>query len=145
MLTLSSGLSQVNLRTLIAWPYDPELFSCSARVVLLCLDVRSPVLLMCYIEGDGGVKVVIVAPDKILQSRKKRNAHLGCLHMYPKGPCTQICTLAPMYLYRNYLKAKVYTIWVHEPIGVAPREPSSIQPDVSPFSPKGPSPEPDKG
>ena len=30
---------------------------------------------------------------------------------YPKGPCTQIVhTLAPMYLYRDYFKANVYTI-----------------------------------
>ena len=32
----------------------------------------------------------------------------------PKGPCAQIAyTLAPKYLYRDYFKAKVYTIWVH--------------------------------
>ena len=36
----------------------------------------------------------------------------------PKGPCTQIVyTLVPMYLYREYFKAKVYTIWVHGPLG----------------------------
>ena len=36
----------------------------------------------------------------------------------PKGPCTQIVyTLGPMYLYREYFKAKVYTIWVHGPLG----------------------------
>ena len=29
----------------------------------------------------------------------------------PKGPCTQtVYTLAPEYLYRDYFKAKVYTI-----------------------------------
>ena len=40
--------------------------------------------------------------------------------LYPKGPCTQMAyTLAPMYLYREYFKAKVYTIWVHGPLGVA--------------------------
>ena len=36
----------------------------------------------------------------------------------PKGLCTQIVyTLAPTYLYRDYIKAKVYTIWVHGPLG----------------------------
>ena len=38
---------------------------------------------------------------------------------YPKGPCTQIVyTLALKYLYRDYIKANVYTIWVHGPLGV---------------------------
>ena len=37
-----------------------------------------------------------------------------------KGPCTQIVyTLAPKYLYKDYFKAKVYTIWVHGPLGVS--------------------------
>ena len=37
---------------------------------------------------------------------------------FPKGPCTQIVyTLAPMYLYREYFTAKVYTVWVHGPLG----------------------------
>ena len=41
------------------------------------------------------------------------------LPSYPKGPCTQIVyTLAPKYLYRDYFKAKVYTIWVHGPSGL---------------------------
>ena len=36
----------------------------------------------------------------------------------PKGPCTQIVyTSGPMYRYREYFKAKVYTIWVHGPLG----------------------------
>ena len=30
----------------------------------------------------------------------------------PQGPCTQI-----VYLYRDYLKATVYTIWIHGPVG----------------------------
>ena len=35
-----------------------------------------------------------------------------------KGPCTQIVfTLGPMYLYREYFQANVYTIWVHGLIG----------------------------
>ena len=34
----------------------------------------------------------------------------GCHN--PKGPCIQIAyTLAPMYLYREYLKTKVYAVW----------------------------------
>ena len=38
----------------------------------------------------------------------------------PKGPCTQIVdTLAPKYPNRDYFKAKVYTIWVHGPLGRA--------------------------
>ena len=37
----------------------------------------------------------------------------------PKGPWTQIVyTLAPKYLYRDYIKAKVYTIWAHGPLGM---------------------------
>ena len=33
-----------------------------------------------------------------------------CYH-WSKGPCTQLVkTLAPKYLYRDYFKAKVYTI-----------------------------------
>ena len=28
----------------------------------------------------------------------------------------KVYTLAPKYLYRNYIKAKVYTIWVHGPL-----------------------------
>ena len=36
----------------------------------------------------------------------------------PKGPCTQIVyTLALKYLYRDYIKAKVYAIWAHGPLG----------------------------
>ena len=36
----------------------------------------------------------------------------------PKGPCTQIVdTLALKYLNRDYFKAKVYTTWVHGPLG----------------------------
>ena len=40
--------------------------------------------------------------------------------LYPESPCTQIVyTLGPMYLYREYFKAKVYTIRVHGPLGIA--------------------------
>ena len=36
----------------------------------------------------------------------------------PKGPCTQIVySLGPMYLHKEYFKAKVYTIWIHGPLG----------------------------
>ena len=36
----------------------------------------------------------------------------------PKGPCSQILnTLGPMYLHSEYFKAKIYTIWVHGPLG----------------------------
>ena len=46
------------------------------------------------------------------------NFDLGVWGVFPKGPCTQIVyTLAPKYLYRDYFKAKVYTIWVHGPLG----------------------------
>ena len=39
-------------------------------------------------------------------------------HCSPKGPCTQIVsTLALRYLYRDYIKAKVYAIWVHGILG----------------------------
>ena len=38
--------------------------------------------------------------------------------LIPKGACTQIVhTLAPKYLYRDYFEVKVYTIWVHGPLG----------------------------
>ena len=49
--------------------------------------------------------------------------YLGCHIRVPhfrKLPCTQIVyTLAPKhwYLYRDYFKAKVYTIWVHGTLG----------------------------
>ena len=34
------------------------------------------------------------------------------LKPYPKGPCTQIVyTLGPMYLHREYFKAKVYILY----------------------------------
>ena len=36
----------------------------------------------------------------------------GLLRPFPKGPCTQtVYTLAPKYLYRDYLKAKVQSIY----------------------------------
>ena len=39
--------------------------------------------------------------------------------VFPKGPCTHIVyTVAPKYLYRDYFKAKVCTVWVHGPSGV---------------------------
>ena len=38
---------------------------------------------------------------------------------YPEGPRTQkVYTLAPKYLYRDYVKAKVYTIRAHGPSGL---------------------------
>ena len=37
---------------------------------------------------------------------------------HPEGPCAQIvCPVGPKYLYRDYFKAQVYTIWVHGPLG----------------------------
>ena len=37
---------------------------------------------------------------------------LNTLYPYPKGPCTQLVyTLAPKYLYRDYFKANVYTLF----------------------------------
>ena len=45
---------------------------------------------------------------------------------FPKGPCTQIVdTLALKYLYKDYIKAKVYAIWVHGPLGFAKRSMAS--------------------
>ena len=35
-----------------------------------------------------------------------------------------------MYLYREYFKAKVYTIWVHGPLGL-PNEPKFVK-DLNP-------------
>ena len=38
--------------------------------------------------------------------------------VYPKGPCTQIVyTLALKYSLYRYIGPKVYTIWVHGPLG----------------------------
>ena len=38
---------------------------------------------------------------------------------YPKGPCTQIIyTLALKYSLYRYIGPKVYTIWVHGPLGL---------------------------
>ena len=40
--------------------------------------------------------------------------------LMPKGPCTEtVYTLTPKYRYRGYIKAKVYTIWAHGPLGDA--------------------------
>ena len=40
------------------------------------------------------------------------------LSINPKGPCTQIVyTLALKYSLYRYIEAKVYTIWVHGPLG----------------------------
>ena len=45
---------------------------------------------------------------------------------YPKGPCIQIVhTLGPMYLYREYFKNKVYTIWIHGSLGLWLPNPNS--------------------
>ena len=75
------------------------------------------------------IMVVIVwgweGNDRLLVS----NLGFGCggspfclaLHvkLCPKGPCTQIVyTLAPKYLYRDYFRARVYTIWVPGPVGL---------------------------
>ena len=38
--------------------------------------------------------------------------------MYPKS--IYFGTLAPMYLYKEYFKASVYTIWAHRPLGKYP-------------------------
>ena len=39
---------------------------------------------------------------------------------FPKGPCTHIvCTLALKYSLYRYIGPKVYTIWVHGPLGIA--------------------------
>ena len=50
----------------------------------------------------------------------RRFSHGGSLEVHllnPKGSCAQIVyTLGPMYLYREYFKANVYTIWVHGPL-----------------------------
>ena len=39
--------------------------------------------------------------------------------VYPKGPCAQIVyTLALKYFLYGYLGPKVYTLWVHGPLGL---------------------------
>ena len=41
--------------------------------------------------------------------------------LYPKGPCTQIVyTLALKYSLYRYVGTKVYSIWVHGPLGLSP-------------------------
>ena len=38
----------------------------------------------------------------------------GLISYFPTGPCAEIVYIwVPMYLFREYLRAKVYTIWVH--------------------------------
>ena len=55
---------------------------------------------------------------------------------FPKGSCTQIAyTLAPKYPYRDYIKAKVYTICAHGPLN--PIEPLK-EPLKEPFWAHGP-------
>ena len=47
---------------------------------------------------------------------------LRILLLNPKDPCAQIVyTLALKYLYRDYMKAKAYTIWAHGPLGLRPK------------------------
>ena len=72
--------------------------------------------------------------------------HRSNLWGSPKCPCTLIVlvyTLAPKYLYKNYFKAKIYTIWVHGPVedcdrcysllcGRNPTPPAQI-PETDPF------------
>ena len=53
---------------------------------------------------------------------------LGASTPYPKDPCAQIVyTLAPKYLYRDYIKAKVYTICVHGPLGLDPQAETGLR------------------
>ena len=43
--------------------------------------------------------------------------HVACL-FFPKGPCTKIVyTWALKYSLYRYIGPKVYTIWVHGPLG----------------------------
>ena len=63
-----------------------------------------------------------IVSSKTLHCRVGCFGRVGIRHRVsghrPKGPCTQIVyTLGPMYLYREYFKAKVYPIWVHGPLG----------------------------
>ena len=52
-------------------------------------------------------------------------------YTYPKGPCTQIVdTLVPKYPNRDYIKAKVSTIWAHGPRGLCKRR-QGVQRDLS--------------
>ena len=57
--------------------------------------------------------LVKVLPEAALSARCKQRL------LSFKGPCTHIAyTLAPKYLYRDYVTAKLYAIWVHGPLGV---------------------------
>ena len=59
----------------------------------------------------------VIDRRKIPGYADKRRFSLGTVASHPEGPCTQIVyTLAPKYLYRDYIKAKVSTIWVHGPV-----------------------------
>ena len=60
-----------------------------------------------------------------MRRKSRHGLHMATARWrHPKGPCAQIVyTLGPipMYLYREYFKAKVYTIWVHGPLGTGSR------------------------
>ena len=57
-------------------------------------------------------------PEEIDVRLQYRQAE-SSLKVATKGPCTQIVyALAPKYLYRDYFKAKVYTVWAHGPLGI---------------------------
>ena len=77
-------------------------------VVLTALRDRVTALQMAFFRTLGAGHCLRIC----------RVSHLPSNH-YPKSPCTQIVyTLAPKYLYKDYFKAKVYTIWVHGPVGL---------------------------
>ena len=68
------------------------------------------------IKGVVGARAFVTTPCASVDS----NCYLrDCTN--PWGPCTQILyTLARKYLYRDYIKAMVYAIWVHGPLREVP-------------------------
>ena len=56
--------------------------------------------------------------ESVEDRKYQKNANRESQAPDPEGPCTQIVDkLAPKYPNRDYFKAKVYTIWVHGPLG----------------------------
>ena len=65
------------------------------------------------------VHYIVPEPERMLGILARLTTGAYGRSCYPKGPCTQIVyTLGPMYLYREYFKANVYTISVHGPLGL---------------------------
>ena len=66
------------------------------------------------VSGRSGFRALHVPPMIAENCRERSFLDLVVVIANPKGPSTRIVyTLGPMYVYREYFQAKVYTVWVH--------------------------------